>query len=60
MTPFIKIILLTLVLLAIAFVGLAIKLFFKKDATLPGGGCSSGKEGYSCSCSNEEDCDYRK
>jgi len=48
MLVFIKILLLSLFLLLLAFAGFAIKLLFDKNAKFTGGGCSS------CGCENEE------
>jgi hypothetical protein len=48
-----KIILISVVLLAIAFMGFGIKLFFDKDAKLPSGSCeaaNSSGEGFGCGC----------
>ncbi|MBI9056514.1 hypothetical protein L3049_08450 [Labilibaculum sp. DW002] len=55
MAVFIKILLLSLFLLLIAFLGLGIKLLFDKNAKFTGGGCSS------CGCTDpeEENCEIK-
>jgi len=55
MLLFFKILLLSLFLLLIAFLGFGIKLLFDKNATFKGGTCSS------CSCSeeNNESCELK-
>jgi hypothetical protein len=55
MTQFLIILALSVVLILVAFIGLAIKSFFKKDAQLTT--CSSGTNGCGCdtqSCSVEK------
>lgn len=49
MAVFFKILLLSLFLLLLAFLGLGIKLLFDKNAKFTGGGCSS------CGCDPDED-----
>ncbi|MFA8433714.1 MAG: hypothetical protein ACEPOZ_04275 [Marinifilaceae bacterium] len=54
---FLKVILLALLLLVLAFAGLGIKMLFKKDAKFTGGSCSLNEGGMSCECGAEEECD---
>jgi len=56
---FLKVILLALLLLVLAFAGLGIKMFFKKDAKFTGGTCSLNEEGMSCGCSEAEECEKK-
>nr|WP_320118381.1 hypothetical protein [uncultured Marinifilum sp.] len=55
MAIFIKILLLSIFLLILAFAGFGIKLLFDKNAKFTGGGCGS------CACSKEdpESCDVK-
>ena len=56
-----KILLLSIALIVIAFAGLAIRLIFVKNGTFRGGNCSATPElkdrGISCGCGNPEKCE---
>jgi len=56
---FLKVILLTLLLLILAFAGLGVKMLFKKDAKFTGGTCSLNEEGMSCECGSVEKCEQK-
>ncbi|MCF8370254.1 MAG: hypothetical protein K9H64_01445 [Bacteroidales bacterium] len=54
---YLKLILLAVILVAIAMSGMAIRMFFKKDATFSGGSCQSSpglsEKGIGCGCGGE-------
>jgi ABC-type antimicrobial peptide transport system permease subunit len=54
MAVFLKILLLAIFLLLLAFIGFGIKLFFDKNAKFTGGGCSS------CACDDNENSSCEK
>lgn len=53
MIALLKVILLALFLLALAFLGLGIKLLVKKNGKCPNTSCSSNNKEFSCGCSIE-------
>ncbi|WP_372751185.1 hypothetical protein [Labilibaculum sp.] len=55
MAVFFKILLVSLFLLVLAFVGLGVKMLFDKNAKFTGGSCGS----CSCSTPDQENCDNK-